>query len=686
MANIRLQTILKKQVEEIAKEKKCEQSIAFICLILKEVFGLDEFEIEEAITDGGMDKGIDAIFEKEDDGENILYVVQSKFFDKNPDKTIDENSKNLVVEAVSNYILGDYPLNNLNKKLKQKVELYRGRLSKGSIDRVGLLFFTNGQRPGSNIISELDKFKQDQEGQVFYEILTEEDLFSIFLPVSASTVKSVELKVVKDSGVGEKSFLGLPDVDMIQGKVFKVDVAFLARVVEVNPNIFSANVRAYQSLRNKVNEQIASTLRDPDLIKEFIYLNNGITVICDDFQLKPGGEIVEIEKPSIINGCQTGSTILEVYKEGKIEENVGFVLVRLVKTKNESVKEKIIKASNTQTAIKSRDLISEEKIQKELESQFEQLGYYYDRKKGLHRDKPKEKIVDLEKAAQAYLALYLRKPADAKNKKSEIYKSYYEQIFNKDLTANQLLVSWRLLNKVHEKIKELRKTANEEKKSILGNSVLHLLPLFEEWALKPENKTHLDFEDNPDSIDEVFDSKSEKVINRLIAVINKIKNKRADFNSQYFFKSSNSLSEILQNKEGKVEYSLEIHRGNAKRIKDLRYYKPDKYSVDGQKYHSITHWNDLFVRLIELYADKNDIEEGNLSFIDSGSRMLLTNNPSSEEKKLRKKLKSGLWLLTNFSSKYLSRFCFALAKELNLDLKIKLRPTRFREQRKYRKK
>jgi hypothetical protein len=92
------------------------------------------------------------------------------------------------------------------------------------------------------------------------------------------------------------------------------------------------------------------------------------------------------------------------------------------------------------------------------------------------------------------------------------------------------------------------------------------------------------------------------------------------------------------------------------------------------------------VRLIELYADKNDIEEGNLSFIDSGSRMLLTNNPSSEEKKLRKKLKSGLWLLTNFSSKYLSRFCFALAKELNLDLKIKLRPTRFREQRKYRKK
>jgi len=146
------------------------------------------------------------------------------------------------------------------------------------------------------------------------------------------------------------------------------------------------------------------------------------------------------------------------------------------------------------------------------------------------------------------------------------------------------------------------------------------------------------------------------------------------------------LNQILQNKEGKVEHSLEIHKGNANRIKDLRYYKPDKYSIDGQKYHLITHWNDLFVKLMELYADKNNLEEGNLSFIDSGSRILIISDPSKDEKKLRKKLKNGLWILTNFSSKYLSRFCFALAKELNIELKIQLRPTRFRVQRKYRKK
>jgi len=686
MANIRLQNLLKQKVSEIASNKKCQPSIAFMYLMLGEIFDLDEFEIEEAITDSGMDKGIDAIFEKEEDGENILYVVQSKFYTENPNRCIDENSKNLVVEAVSNYLLGEYPLTNLNKKLQDKVKLYRERFSNGEIDKVGIIFITNGQKPNQNIISELEKFKIEQDGQIFYQIITEEDLFFIFLPPSANFVEEINLKIVKDSGSGEKTILNLPDIDIAQGKVFKVDVTVLAKIIEENPNIFSANVRAYQSLRNKVNEQIAQTLKDPELIKQFIYLNNGITIICDDFQIRPGGEVIFIQKPSIINGCQTASTILEVYKESVINENVGFVLVRLVKTKEESVKEKIIRASNTQTAIRDRDLISEERIQKELESQFLQLGYYYERKRGLHRDKPKEKVIDLEKAAQCYLALYLKKPAEAKNKKSEIYKSYYEQIFNDSLTAKQFLVGWKLLNKINEKVKELRKHATDEKKSILGNSILHLLPLFDEWALKPSGKTLVDLEDDLDLIDEIFNTKIDGVINKLLSIIGKIKKKKENFNAQYFFKSDDSLNEILETQGGKFNYSLELHKGNINRLKDLRYYKPDRYSLDGgREYKSITHWNDLFIKLIDLYSKNKHLEEGNLPFIDSGSRMLLIKNPSEEEKKLRKKIKSDLWLLTNFSSKYLSKFCFALSKELNLDLRIILRPTRFRVQKKYKK-
>lgn len=685
MANIRLQQILKSKVNNIVGENKCTSSVAFIYLMLMEVFELDEFEVEEAFTDGGKDKGIDAIFEKDEDGENILYLIQSKYFEQNHDKTIDENSKNLLKEAASNYVLGDYLLDNLNEKLKKRIEIYRERLSDGEIDRVGIIFITNGQKPGQNIISELEKFKEEQDGQIFYEIYTEEDLSSIFLPTSAIPVKQIELKIMKDPGTGDKTLLNLPDIDIVQGKVARVDVCDLAEIVKNNSNIFNENVRAYQSIRNKVNEKIAETLRNSEKIKEFVYLNNGITLLCDNFRVQPGNECIIIDKPSIINGCQTASTICEVYKEGKIERNISFVLIRIIKSNNEDIKRRIIKSSNTQTAIKSRDLISEDDIQKQLESQFYTLGYFYERKRGMHSDKPKDKIIDLERAAQAYMALYLNKPSEAKNKKNEIYKGYYEQIFNRDLTAQQLLVGYVLLNKISEKIKDMRKTVGDFKKSVLGNSALHILPLFREWALIPAGGLQK-AEDDLSIIDTLFNNKITKVIEKLEAIVDIISKEEKAFNSQYFFKKPDSLNKILNYSEYASENFLEVDLSNLRRNKDFRFYKPMKYSLDdGDKFYNIKHWSDLFVKLMDLYIEKNNTSEGNLDFINSGGRILLIRNPDDEEKIIRKKLKNSLWVLTNYSSKYLSEFCQSLAKDLNIKLKIKLRPTKSRIKKTYKK-
>jgi len=683
MANIRLQKILEKRVNEISQIISCPISIAFIRLALEEMFNMDEFEIDEAITDGGMDKGVDAIFEQEnEDGENILYVVQAKYFEMNPDKTIDENSKNLIINAVENYILGDYPLNNLNRKLKEKVVNYRNRISNSEIDGINIVFIINGQRPGNNIISELDKFKENNP-QIVYEIYTEEDLSSLFLPPSAKTVREIELKIVKDIGIGDRSFLNMPEIDIASGKVVRVDVYELAKVIEKNLNIFNANVRAYQSIRNKVNKQIAKTLEDDELIKQFIYLNNGITLLCDDFEVR-WGNTIRIKKPSIINGCQTGNTILEVYRDGKIQPNYGFVLVRIIKSKDEDVKRAVILASNTQIAVRNRDLISEEKIQKELEKQFLTLGYYYDRKKGMHSDKPKKRVIDLEKAAQSYLALYLERPAEAKNKKSEIYKSYYDQIFNKDIIAEQLLIAFKLYNSINSRVRQLRKNAKPKRRSILGNSIMHLLPLYREWVLKLANKDLPIIEKDMNLA--IFPEKDiDKIIRKMEKIVNNF-SRKTDFNPQYFFKSANSLNKILSNKEAQIDYEIVLTKENKNRYRDLRYYKPEEFSINGAPFSKIKHWNDLFAKLMDKYAMKSIIAEGNLDFIDSGSRILLLKTPSREEKKMRKRIKNGLWLLTNFDSRKIGDFCFAIAEELDCNLSIKLRPTKFRVQRKYKKK
>jgi len=668
MANVRLQNTLKNVVKEIANKFNCSISIAFIRLILEEVFNMDEFEIDEVITDGALDKGVDAIFEQEnEEGENILYVLQAKYYEKNYNKTIDENSVHLIINAVSNYILGDYPLGNLNSKLRKRVEVYRDRIyAKNEIDGINMVLVTNGQRPGNNIISELDRFKEDNP-QIVYEIYTEDDFSSILLPETARVVRKIELKVVKEIGSGDRTFLNMPDLDIMSGKVVRVDVYELAKVIE-----------------NKVNKQIAESLRDPGQIKRFIYLNNGITFLCDDYEVKLGNETIVLKHPSIINGCQTGNTILEVYKEGKIKPNCGFILAKIIKSKDDKVKENIILASNTQIPVRNRDLISEDKIQKELERQFLTLGYYYERKKGMHRDKPKDKVIDLEKAAQAYLALYLSRPAEAKNKKSEIYKSYYKQIFHKDISAEQLLISFKLFVAVSSRIRELRKSAEPKTKSILGNSVLHLLPLYREWILRPANMD-LPLIEKDISRMEFKQGDIDKVVKRMLRVLKNIA-KKEDFNAQYFFKSANSLSQILESKELKAKYEIVLSRDNRRRYKDLRYYKPQEYSIDGDNFEKVKHWNDLFASLMNRYFDKFDSKGVKLDFVDVKSRELLLEKPSDEEKKFRKKLDNGLWLLTNFSSIKICEYCYAIAERLDFNLIIKLRPTKCRIHRKYKKK
>ena len=688
MPNLRLQGILETKVHTICKECNCKPSIGFIRLMLQEIFELNETDIDEAITDGPMDKGIDAIFEQEnEDGETILYAIQSKKFD-NPDKSLDEEAINKAMLATSNYIFGGYPTEHMNSKLKKKTDIYQERLSNGKIDLVSLIFITNGQKINQNLVNELEQFKIQQNGQLKYKVYTEDDLFYIFAPTSTSSVKQISLKIVKDTGGGDKTFISLPDIDCVQGKVAKIDACDLAEIIKQNPNIFNSNVRAYQSIRNKVNKAIADTLREEDSSKLFIYLNNGITLLCDNIDIKPGNEIAIIDNPSIINGCQTASTILEVYNEGKLKPNTVFVLIRIIKSKDDELKRKIIISSNTQTAVKNRDLISEEPIQEELETDFQTLGYYYERKRGLYNDKPQEKVIDLEKAAQYYLALYLQKPAEAKNKKSEIYKSYKDQIFNKDLTAKQLLVGYILFEKISDKIKTERKKSDEIRKSILGNSTLHLLPLFREWVIEESGKFLSYLEDNIKEIDNIFDEKIDEVIIKLEKNIKEIsKKEKGEFNPQYFFKKAESLERILKTadikeRKGTAKY-LELNTDNYTRQKDLRYYKPDEYSLDGGKYYEITYWNDLFIKLVEMYEKNNRLAEGNLNFIENGTRTLLLSNPDEMEKKLRKKMKSGLWLLTNFSSNYLCNFCFAIAKKLNIKLLIRLRPTRFRTERKY---
>lgn len=684
MYNPRVQESLNIKVKQIAKEFECQPSSGFIVFCLQSIYGLDDFEVEQAITDGGNDKGIDAIFpQTTENGNRVLYVVQSKYFE-NPDKALDEPAKTLMVETLANYVLGDAPIDVLNPKLKPRIKEARDLRQSGEIDKVKIIFLTNGQRPQVSIYNDLERFCSSQQ-QVEFQIYTEQDISELLLPLSSRPVGNVSINVVKDVGVGDKTFLNLPDIDTVHGKIVRVDVYQIAKLVENNPNIFNTNVRGFLG-RNNVNKQILNTLTDEQSISKFAYLNNGITILCDSYKIKPGGEVIDLVNPSIINGCQTASTILEAYKLEKLAPNMGVVIVRIIYSNDALLKEAIIKASNTQSAVKDRDLISEDAIQKELEAQFHNMGYFYQRKRGTFIDTPedkKDRIIDLEKSAQAYMALFLDLPAEAKNKKAEIYDDYYNEIFHTQINATALLLSYFLLNLFNKKIRKEKNKYPADQQSLFGNALLHFLPLFNKWILIPEKIIIDDLILFPSDkvlkiINIQFEKNSDLIMRKLVGVMVQIKKDKDFKNYQYFFKSSGSLHKILSSPEGKIEYEIELSNKNYKKNKDLRYTKPTEYSIDGVNFIKKETWQEVFIDLIDLYSFKFTVIEGNLDFIDSGSRKLLVSEVSEEEKKLRKKTKNNLWLLTNFDSRKLCTFCFSIAEELNLPMVIRLRPTKSR--------
>jgi hypothetical protein len=152
-------------------------------------------------------------------------------------------------------------------------------------------------------------------------------------------------------------------------------------------------------------------LRDPH---NFVYLNNGVTVICDGVtpeETRSGKRILVPSNPQIINGQQTTRVLEEAGEKAKRAA----VLVRLI-TVPHSLREdegaydrivsQVVRATNRQNSIKPSDLRSNDRIQVHLDRELRKLGYHYARKRQTKREVRREAltahfIVTKQELAQA---------------------------------------------------------------------------------------------------------------------------------------------------------------------------------------------------------------------------------------------------------------------------------------------
>lgn len=436
---------------------------AFPILMVAALLGVSDEEAEDSITDGSKDRGVDAVFIDDRDGRNSIHVFQFKYAN-----TFENTKKNFPSGEIDKLVSFFDDLLDMNKSLEDscnpilwnKVKEMWVALDKPN-PSIEVHFCGNtlpmqdGEKDRAN--SSLGRFKYFN---VHHHSL--DSIVELFVDKKSAIIND-QIQVV------DKDYFDRTD-GSIRGLICTVEANEVVRIITdpEEPNavlkeVFNDNVRVYLSRTNKINRKIIETaLSDDNPL--FWYLNNGITVTCDSFSYPKGkrAPIVELKNIQIVNGGQTSNALFEASKIAPEKLEDVLILVRIIETKSQPVSLAIAESTNSQTPIKSRDLRSNDDIQKKLEEAFEGMGLFYERKLNQHSDKPRLNRIDALSAGQAHLAYGLELPEVAKKDRGRIFSDLYDQVFTDEILADELLCALKLLNIIESHKKSLQSAIRKQ--------------------------------------------------------------------------------------------------------------------------------------------------------------------------------------------------------------------------------
>lgn len=406
-------------------EDKSEEEInnirskGYIHLYLLIKFGIQNFEERHSfITDGPNDGGIDAYY-IDNEGKTI-YIIQSKY------RTNEKNYENkeinpteIVAMEIKSILQGKQqgyngcPYNGRIKGMQKKIS----ELSNRSLYDVKIIILAN--------LYHLDKVKiMDALFKEYkYEIFDYKRAYlELVFPYCISTYYQNSLIVIDRNVKGIEQYYKESFQKTSYGKctviLMLVPLRFVAEIVDKYKNsILQYNPRNYLSMsRNPVNKSISSALEQDN--EDFALLNNGITMMCSDFDCCTQNGLdnsvnIHIVDPQIINGGQTGFTLSRMLYDKPEQLEGKKVLLRIIATdkeKKEANKSEEIRSNlkdaynsfvgmisdstNLQTKIEEADRRSNLLIQREMQKRiFDYYGLLYERKKGEFEEAIHNKII-----------------------------------------------------------------------------------------------------------------------------------------------------------------------------------------------------------------------------------------------------------------------------------------------------
>lgn len=269
--------------------------------------------------------------------------------------------------------------------------------------------------------------------------------------------------------------------DSVSGVVCTVAAKEIARIVKEHPTVFDENLRRFRGTGSAVNKAIVDTCTSRENAKLFWFLNNGITIVCDDYDVNKDYDdpFVKVTNLQIVNGCQTSTALSNALDKETLVDGTK-VLLRILKTESPDLATNLVVTTNTQNKITSRELKAKDEIQYAIQSAIDRkFGIKYERTPNEFarvKTKPKPETVSNEKVGQAYLAIALKRPGDARARLYKIWGDDYERVFKPSVSPETYVLCYMVVSACKElKRTEYNSIAKDDlKRSILANGVMHL--------------------------------------------------------------------------------------------------------------------------------------------------------------------------------------------------------------------
>lgn len=410
----------------------------FVAWYLRNIHGLNTVEAKDCITDGANDKQIDAVYINNQD--STIYIIQGKFMSG---EYIDAEP---VREVLSSWILVQ-DLNQLQDAANSKLKVKINEISAALDDDYEICF---------ELVTTAKLTDQAQmDADAFSKKLSDsEELNANFVVVDDEM-----LKVKYDEALNKTNNYINFTFQLESGKYLDVELNGTRAVLAAIPlrdcvnipgikdgRLFRKNVRQSLGNSNKVNKGIAKTIKkEPG---DFFFCHNGITALCLKMDIQNGQ--LTVKDLNIVNGCQSLSTIFSCGEAAK--KSYGYILFKFYEMANSEKADKITNSTNSQSAVKARDLRSNDKIVLSIKKNYEQTypNGYMVTKRGENVDTTRYDaghIIQLTDLGKELIAWHSQRPTLSYSE-TKIFDIYFNQLFKKDYPAEDV----QALHELHSAI------------------------------------------------------------------------------------------------------------------------------------------------------------------------------------------------------------------------------------------